>query len=42
MEMKNFVFSVEFLIFKFYEKEAKPEKRDFKRGLAVAFDVKNL
>ena len=34
MEIKIFALSVEgFLFFKFYEKEAKPDKRNFKRGL---------
>ena len=42
MEMKVFVFSVEgFYFLKLYEKEAKHDKRNFKRGLALAFDVKN-
>ena len=37
-----FVFSVEgFEFFKFYEKEAKPDIRKFKRGLAVLLDVQN-
>ena len=42
MEMKVFVFSVEsFYCNKFDEKEAKPDKPNFKRGLVVTFDVKN-
>ena len=37
-----FVFSVEdFEVLKFYENEAKREKLNFKRGLSVAFMVKN-
>ena len=40
--MKVFDFSVEsFQFFKLYEKEAKPDKRNFKRGLALAFNDKN-
>ena len=40
--MKVFVFSLEdFYFFKFCEKEAEPDKRNFKRGWAVSFDVKN-
>ena len=36
-----FVFSVEdFEILKFYENKAKRDKRNFKRGLSVAFVVK--
>ena len=39
MEIQVFAFSLEgFQFLKFYEKEAKP---DFKRGLAVSFEVKN-
>ena len=42
MEMKVFIFSIEgFQFLKFYEKEEKLEKRNFKRGLALAFEVKN-
>ena len=42
-EGEGFCFpSREFLIFKLNEKEVKPYKRNFKRGLAMAFDVKNL
>ena len=42
MEVKVFDFSVEsFQFSKLYEKEAKPDKRNFKRGLALAFDDKN-
>ena len=40
MEVKVFVFPVE-SFFKLNEKEVKPYKRNFKGGLAVAFDVKN-
>ena len=36
MEMKVFVFSVEFLM-----KKVKPYKRNFKGGLTMGFDVKN-
>ena len=43
MEMKVFVFSLESsYFFKLYEKKAKSDKRNLKRGLAVAFDIKNL
>ena len=42
MEMKVFVFLLKgFWFFTFYEKVAKPDKRNLKRGLAVALDVKN-
>ena len=41
-EVKVFVFSVEvFYSLKFHEKEAKPDIRKFKRGLAVPFNVQN-
>ena len=41
-EGEGFCFpSREFLIFKLNEKEVKPYKRNFKRGLAMAFNVKN-
>ena len=41
MEMKVFVFSVEdFKFVLFYEKETNHDKSNFKRGLAVAFNVK--
>ena len=37
MEMKVFIFSIEgFQFLKFYENEEKLEKRNFKRGLALA------
>ena len=37
-----FIFSGESYYFlKLYEKEAKPGKQNFKRGLVVALDVKN-
>ena len=41
--MKIFVFSEESFseFFKLYEKEAKPDKPNFKRDLAMALDVKN-
>ena len=42
MEMKVFVFSVEdFKFVLFYEKETNHDKSNFKRGLAVAFNVEN-
>ena len=42
MELKVFVFSVEgFWFFKFNENERKLDKRNFKRGLAVKFEVEN-
>ena len=40
--MKFFVFSVEgFWFLKFDGKKEKPDKSNFKRGLIVAFDIKN-
>ena len=42
MEIEVFVFLMEaFLFSKFYENEAKHDKRNFKRGLSMTFVVKN-
>ena len=42
MELKVLVFSIEgFWFFKFNENEPKHDKRNFKRSLAVKFEVEN-
>ena len=43
MEIKFFVFSkVAFQYSEVYEKEAKHDKHNYKRGLSVEFDIKNV